>query len=217
METLLKLVWNHRADPGNPLLCCLTRPRRHQAKEVSEVFGAWAAVRTALDAVPGLGWNRALRGGAHLFCPGDGCRPYAAAAIVLNSPKRWRVWSIDPAMGAGYTDPERLGRFAGRCVCHRGTAEEFELPPAEPGTLNIVVSVHGHCDLEAFVRRIPRPVVVVSLPCCGECGQCGGGGAWRPPPLIAPAGLLEAAPLLEYEDRDILSPHRRIIVHHFAA
>ena len=66
----------------------------------------------------------------------------------------------------------------------------------EPPMLTIVLAVHSHCPLAEFLSRAPKPRLCVSLPCCGRCG------------------LVEAAaPVLEYEDRDIMSPSRKLIVH----
>lgn len=231
LEQLLKVCFNHRGSV-NPLVPLLTRPRCNHAKEVSEIFGACAALQAAVDAAPALGaYTSALRRPAHVYVPGDGRRPYTAAALALLTPKSWRIWSIDPLMienfceypeadgqyGAVVSEQVRpestkhdrkrrehrralvskaLGEYADRLCCVRALAEDFVIPATAAGTLSIVVAVHSHCELADFAGRVPTPRIVVSLPCCGTCGTIPGN-----------------APLLEYEDPDILSPHRRVIVY----
>ena len=53
-----------------------------------------------------------------------------------------------------------------------------------PCVLSKVLAVHSHCPLSEFVSRMPRRLLVVSLPCCGQCGVVEGveGTPPAPPP-----------------------------------
>lgn len=66
--------------------------------------------------------------------------------------------------------------------------------------LSVVMAVHSHCPLSEFVSRIPGKLLVVSLPCCGECGVVEG---------VDGLDLLSS-----YSDPDILSPARVVHVHY---
>ena len=156
---LIKLCESKHNDAGAlPLLRLLTKKRYQHAKEISENFGALAAMRSAVDDAPGLpSWYELTRSEkpVRIFVPGDGRRPYAAATVCLHTPSHWRVWSIDPVMSKMYAlDPERmkkgsgesasgrggsphdatavsphpLGAFCSRLTCVRGTTEDFALP-----------------------------------------------------------------------------------------
>ena len=179
----------------------LTRSRSHQSKELSESLGMVAAVRRAIAAAPGLGSFADLaKARVNVFVPGDGCRPYTAAAMCLLSSPTWRAWSIDPAMKEDCCDPDRFGQ---RLKCFRALSQDFPMPTAEDQpegtpTLTIVLAVHSHCPLSEFLSRAPRPRLCISLPCCGRCG------------IVETAG----PPILTYEDPDITSPVRKLIVHY---
>eukprot|EP01047_Picozoa_sp_COSAG01_P049409 COSAG01_NODE_4898_length_4644_cov_14.434763_5_plen_83_part_00 len=66
-----------------------------------------------------------------------------------------------------------------------------------PVVLTLILAVHSHCPLAEFVSRAPRPRLCISLPCCGQCG-------------IVDEGV---EPLMSWEDTNIMSPSRRLIVH----
>ena len=97
-----KLVVGHGDDDARhawAMLHVLTRTRSRQAKEISETLGVVAAVRKAIDAAPGLGpFSELINQRVNVLVPGDGCRPYTAAAMCLCSGPKWRAWSIDPTM-----------------------------------------------------------------------------------------------------------------------
>lgn len=97
-----KLVVGHGDDDARhawAMLQVLTRTRSRQAKEISETLGVVAAVRKAIDAAPGLGpFSELINQQVNVLVPGDGCRPYTAAAMCLCSGPKWRAWSIDPTM-----------------------------------------------------------------------------------------------------------------------
>ena len=111
-------------------------------------------------------------------------------------------------------DPKHpLGIHAERLHCVRGLSQDFRIPESSPAavtdagasaaeremtppTLSIILAVHSHCPLPEFVERVPRPRLILSLPCCGECG------------------LLEGERLLDYQDPDIYSPSRKVLGWH---
>ena len=104
-----------------------------------------------------------------------------------------------PTKSKGTLDRADFGKFASRLTCIRGKSEDFQLPAPTAGegvaALSVVLAVHSHCPLTELWERMPRPRLSVSLPCCGQCGT------------------IPVAPTLEYIDEDILSPHRRILIH----
>ena len=109
-----------------------------------------------------------------------------------------------PTKNKGTLDRADFGKFASRLTCIRGKSEDFALPAATAGEraagggaadLSVVLAVHSHCPLAELWERMPRPRLSISLPCCGQCGT------------------IPVAPTLEYIDEDILSPHRRILIH----
>jgi len=190
-----------------PLLRVLTKSRFQHAKEISENFGAVCALRQAIDATPGLEWSDLVKKRVHVYIPGDGRRPYTAAAVTLTTPGTWSVWSIDPLMMAEFCQDESapqkkknggkknpLGGMSKRLTCVRGISEDFDIPQS-PCDLSIVLAVHSHCPLSELFERIPTPRLCISMPCCGQCG------------------LLDGEPVLTYYDEDILSPSRKVICH----
>lgn len=152
---LIKLCESKHNDTGAlPLLRLLTKKRYQHAKEISENFGALAAMRSAVDDAPGLpSWFELTRSKApvRVYVPGDGRRPYAAATVCLHTPSSWHVWSIDPVMekiyaldaegmnvggcesknGKGGRSRHPLGAFCSRLTCVRATTEDFVLPEDE--------------------------------------------------------------------------------------
>jgi len=205
-----------------PLLRVLTKSRFQHAKELSENFGAVNALRKAVDGV-GLAWSNLVKKGSrvNVYVPGDGRRPYTAAAVALTTPAGWRVWSIDPLMMADFCASEAkgkvlqakgnqhdpLGGLRERLTCIRGLTEDFAIPESatreaggskgkEALTLSIILAVHSHCPLAEMVARIPPPWLCISMPCCGTCGK------------------LEGEPAMRYTDHDVLSAAREVIVHY---
>ena len=84
-------------------------------------------MRKAIAAAPVLGpYAELARSRVNVFVPGDGCRPYTAAAMCLLSGDSWRAWSIDPAMKKEYCEGE--GRLGPRLVCARAMSQDFPMP-----------------------------------------------------------------------------------------
>jgi hypothetical protein len=120
---LIKLC-EHKAGNADaaPLLKLLTKARYQHAKEISENFGAVAAMRAAVDAAPGLTWGELCRGAVHVYVPGDGRRPFTAAAVCLTTPAKWQVRTLrrGGARGEGGRDTpaRRLTRPPGIPIRH---------------------------------------------------------------------------------------------------
>ena len=173
------------------MIKCLLQKRGDTAKELTETYGALEAVRKAIDAAEGLpSYNELLKCSSTRVCvyvPGDGKRPYTAAALALSTPASWSIVAIDPLISETFTTR--------RVTCVMGTAEDyFSSAVTADVDVIIIVAVHAHCDLDACVRHIDPAAhtVVVSLPCCGSCG------------------LVTSRPtLLQWNDVDILSPKRK--------
>jgi hypothetical protein len=119
------------------------------AKEVSESFGAFAALRH-LPYAPN-------RRDVLAVCVGDGVSPRTGATIALRS--GWRVISVDPLMRAKWAAP-RIERL----TCSRAKIEDLRI--SHPGPV-VIVAVHSHARLEDARRVIDAPeVAAVAIPCC---------------------------------------------------
>ena len=105
---------------------------------------------------------------ALVFVPGDGCHPNTAAALCLQVPDSWRVYSIDPRLQNFETCT--LGAAASRLSVVPGMLEDFAVPPHGSFDICIVLAVHCHAPLIEFWARLPPslPALCVSLPCCGD-------------------------------------------------
>jgi hypothetical protein len=105
---------------------------------------------------------------AMVFVPGDGSHPNTAAALCLQVPDSWRVYSIDPRLQNFETCT--LGAAASRLSVVPGMLEDFAVPPHGSFDICIVLAVHCHAPLIEFWARLPPslPALCVSLPCCGD-------------------------------------------------
>ena len=104
-------------------------------------------MRKAIAAAPGLGpYAELARSRVNVFVPGDGCRPYTAAAMCLLSGDSWRAWSIDPAMKKEYCEGE--GRLGPRLVCARAMSQDFPMPTLVRARPANVPCQHGTTTLE---------------------------------------------------------------------
>lgn len=164
------------------------------AKEITESFGAYTAVRKHLD-VDLADTTRAV------LCVGDGRVPRTAATFALRS--AWTCFSVDPAMKvrwvASFVDGKHM------CVIprvHAYRAKVLDVGGWRPNAQHVqafsycvVVAVHSHASLRASVRvaqlLAPR-VSVVSMPCCfrDDMGNAD----------------------VTYDDMNVSSPHRRVYV-----
>jgi hypothetical protein len=120
------------------------------AKEVTESFGAWDAIRRHLPYAPN-------RRDVLAVCVGDGVSPRTGATIALRS--GWRVLSVDPLMRAKWAAP-RIERLS----CSRAKIEDLRISHLGPV---VIVAVHSHARLEDARRVIEAPeVAAVAIPCC---------------------------------------------------
>eukprot|EP00729_Bicosta_minor_P017099 gene17099-25959_t len=139
MTQLIKWCYDGFGGPKAPLLKVLARPRTHHAKEISETLGMLSGMRRGLDAAPGMSYKKACSQPVHVYVPGDGRKPFSAAAVCLRSPPSWKVWSIDPLMEdhflTGPEDPKHpLGVHAARMTCVNGLSQDFMIPESSPAS-----------------------------------------------------------------------------------
>lgn len=150
------------------------------AKEITESFGAYNAVRAHL---PGFVLGDPS---VTMIAVGDGHAPRTAATFAYRT--AWRCWSVDPLMRSLVWDVERLDAI-------RARAEDVRVGCRGPV---VIVAVHSHARLHEAVKvAVTNPgtqVAVVAIPCC------------------VPQVLHGMPPDVEYEDPDIMSPERRVLV-----
>lgn len=121
-------------------------------KEITESFGAYAAVRAHL-------WSRfAPRDPSVLLVAvGDGSTPRTAVTFAMRS--QWSCVSIDPKLREAAAWEARVRRL--HCLPQR--VEEVTLEAERA----VIVAVHSHADLAAAVRAVrARVLAVVAMPCC---------------------------------------------------
>lgn len=159
------------------------------AKEITETFAAYAAVREHFAGT--LAFGRAC---VAMLAVGDGHVPRTAATFALRS--AWTCFSVDPAMREEWTRGSRIARlhaYRDQVLNVGGWYPEAAHELAF--TRCIVVAVHSHASLRASVqaaKALAERVSVVSIPCCV-------------PDDIGP-------PTTSYEDTGITSRQRRVNV-----
>ena len=132
------------------------------AKEITESFAAYAAVRAHVDA-------DLKNENIAVLCVGDGRVPRTAATFAMRS--RWTCFSVDPAMKEKWTKREivpRLQAFS-RKIEDVGFNSYFGTSPSLGFDHAIVVAVHSHASLLESLhaaRDLSSKVSVVSMPCC---------------------------------------------------
>ena len=164
---LLRL-WRQKRENAAalPLLRIVTAQRSKQTKEVCESMG----VVQALFDFGNAHKLELMQMKALVFVPGDGNRPNTAAALCLQVPDSWRIYSVDPALHKFETST--LGAAASRLHVVPTMLEDFAVPAERGFDICIVLAVHCHAPLIEFWARLPQsmPAVCVSLPCCGDHG-----------------------------------------------
>jgi hypothetical protein len=162
---LLRL-WRQKSENAAALalLRIVTVPRSKLTQEICE---SMSVVQTLFD----FGKAQKLelmQMKALVFVPGDGCHPNTAAALCLQVPDSWRVYSIDPRLQNFETCT--LGAAASRLSVVPGMLEDFAVPPHGSFDKCLVLAVHCHASLIEFWARLPPslPALCVSLPCCGD-------------------------------------------------
>jgi hypothetical protein len=160
------------------------------AKEVTESFGAYHAVRKHL---PHLAFKDPS---VTMIAVGDGCTPRTGSTFALRS--AWTCHSVDPACHeTSKRGPQHRPASHGwgairRLTVHAKRIEDVYLHARGPV---VIVAVHSHARLEAAVQSVcsGSSLSVIAMPCC------------KPQRLHVP-------PDIEYEDEAVLSPRRRILV-----
>jgi len=152
------------------------------AKEITETFAAYNAVRTHLK-------EYALDDPTiTVYVVGDGHTPRTAATFALRS--AWWAVSVDPKLTAKSLD---LQTKIKRLDCINLPAEEVQhwcFP--HPGKV-VVVAVHSHAKLESFLCNIRNEhIAVVAIPCC------------------VPQVIVGQEPDIIYRDEAIWSPHNEV-------
>ena len=135
---------------------------------------------------------------ARLFAVADGVAPYTAAAFNLLAPNQWHVYTIDPILNydKNLLEPELRTRL--HLVQKR--TDDFMIPPkSNRDQISIVVACHSHCLLQEFWDRIEPPKIAIVMPCCNE--------AWSE---------LNEMPVDIYEDFEVQSPRRKILLYYRA-
>lgn len=147
-------------------------------KEVSESVGAFNAI---------MKYMKGMRYKTNVNCYviGDGKYPTTGMLIVTNT--WWNVWSIDPNLKITESERPRLKLFG-------GCSEDFVPESAE---YNIIVSVHGHGDINEFYDKLSGKKLSVSIPCC-----------------LLKKQVLDVHDLLEmYHDDKILTKANQVWIH----
>lgn len=123
------------------------------AKEITESFGAYAAVREHL---PHL---KLSDPSITCYVIGDGKYPRTGATFALRS--KWQVVSVDPqAAIIGSNHPIQ------RLKVYKGFIQDFSFKETEP---TVIVHVHSHAKIEQSLKAILAPErSIISIPCCVE-------------------------------------------------
>lgn len=176
----------------NPLLSLLTNPGLHNKynKEVTEVMAMVDAVERAILMV----FDKYAKDvpNAVVYVVGDGKAPLCAACLCLHFPSSWVFHSIDPILVPIGLDCATSSRF----FQHSIVSEEFVIPPTpDPNTLSIVVACHSHAPLQEFWSRISGLKICVAMPCCSDYSD------------------LSDEPILRFEDFEVYSPMRTVLIY----
>jgi hypothetical protein len=155
------------------------------AKELTESFSAYDAVRSVLDDF------RLNDPGVTMVAVGDGSTPRTAATFALRT--AWRCISVDPRLKCHWSSraAHRWSEIR-RLELQRTTIERAELCLEGP---TVIVAVHSHAKLTAAVAACSgaSSLAVVAIPCC------------VPQELQVP-------PCADYPDPGNLSPQRTVRV-----
>jgi hypothetical protein len=141
------------------------------AKEVTESFGAYNAVRANL-------WKRGLSpadSDVLVLVVGDGHTPRTGATFAYRT--RWTVASIDPEAKEHAPGGPTKQYGIERLTCWRGKVEDYHISkafvewysPLARWKAVLVVAVHSHASLFDSVKLsffVAAPLFVVSMPCC---------------------------------------------------
>jgi hypothetical protein len=211
---LSRVIFLSRKVPtSDPLLSLITDPSmgNKYSKEVSEVVAMCDAVERAFKFIHRR--SAATFSNVRVFVLGDGKKPLCAASLCLHFPSSWKYYSIDPIMSA-----VDVGPYSNRFFQHNCLSQNFKIPPhfvienaeektsSETGTgncvidppINVVVACHSHAPLKEFLSRVPRPAIVVTMPCCADYSA------------------VDAEPILCFDDFEVYSPKRKVHIYNFS-
>ncbi|CAE8592891.1 unnamed protein product, partial [Polarella glacialis] len=153
------------------------------AKELTESFAAFHAVRTHLSAsfAPD---DPAVT----VVCVGDGSVPRTAALFAFRT--RWTCYAVDPQMrrpGENWGGVERLIGMTAKIEDCKFEAEKL-----------LIVCVHAHVGLAECLAVVEakEALGIVAMPCCNYYNRL-----QMPDPMM---------PLAEYHDSGVVSPHRLV-------
>mmetsp|Transcript_47646 Transcript_47646/g.102014 ORF Transcript_47646/g.102014 Transcript_47646/m.102014 type:complete len:377 (-) Transcript_47646:412-1542(-) len=165
------------------------------AKELTESFACFAAVRTHLGSV-----FKPTDPEVTVLVVGDGMTPRTAALFAFRT--SWRCVSVDPLLKER-EGPETSpwGESVERLTALRGMVEEMPILHSESV---LIVMPHAHVGLEATLQRVRwrRHLGVLAMPCCN---------------FYKDLGLPDAKPHIEKEDPGIVSPHRLLRLWNWSA
>ncbi len=188
---LSKLIGITRSYPfDNPLVTLLTdvslsKHSNKYAKEITEVMAMVDAVERCIKLALNVHSSEILS--AVLYVLGDGQTPLCAAALCLNFPDTWTLFSIDPIL----VPIDVTAKYSVRFNQIPTKSEEFRIPDTK-SSLSIVVACHSHAPLQEFWDRVSTPKLCVTMPCCAHYSD------------------LHAASIFEFDDFEVYSPKRRI-------
>lgn len=155
------------------------------AKEITESFAAYEAVRTRLFKHFQFGDPSIV-----MLSVGDGSTPRTAATFALRS--RWNCHSVDPLLG----DKTRFNRI-NRLKQHPlriedCTRKDFRI---SDDSCVVVAAVHSHAKLDAVLSTIGKVarLAIVAIPCCVT--------------LTLPIPTLDV-----YQDHGIWSPSKTVLI-----
>lgn len=158
------------------------------AKELTESFAAFHAVRKHLSST-----FRPDDTDVTVVCVGDGTTPRTAALFAFRT--KWQCYAVDPLMrdpGDRWGGIDRL-----RATCAK--IEECETCGQLQATKLVIVCVHAHVGLAECLAALKwtEALGVVVMPCCNFYNRL----------------QLSDAPVAEYHDTGVVSPHRLVRVY----
>jgi hypothetical protein len=178
------------------------------AKELSEAFAMVDALKRAMHKLKLRNSSQCIeisqtglqKEPVICYCLGDGKYPVSASALALSMPDHWSFVSIDPILEVREDDDES---FHNRIQLFRGMSQDYKISASNTtdtsklSQLSIAVACHSHAPLQEFWDRMTSPKLSVAMPCCAQYSELATG----------------KHPLLEYDNFEVYSPKRRVVVH----
>ena len=128
----------------------LLLPLFPNAKEVTESFGAFNAVRGHLP-------HNFQDDNITVFCVGDGHLPRTGATFACRT--KWTVYSIDPLLHMKACRVARLTQINKKIeACDKFINMDHDA---------IIVAVHSHAPLLSSIDRLKfKSIAIIAIPCC---------------------------------------------------